>query len=76
MTPLDASQVQGITGRRRPSAQARVLEAMRIPYDRRPDGTVLLFQESVTKVLTGAVATGTVTTWTLNTESIPNRSKR
>lgn len=39
---LTDAQVQDLTSKVRPSAQARVLLAMGIPYRRRPDGSIVV----------------------------------
>ena len=39
---LTDAQLIDITGKVRPSAQARVLQAMGIPFRRRPDGKVVI----------------------------------
>jgi hypothetical protein len=35
---LSRAELASLTGKVRPSAQARVLDGLRIPYKRRPDG--------------------------------------
>lgn len=39
---LAAADVEALTGRKRPSAQARQLAAMGIPFRRRTDGTIVV----------------------------------
>jgi hypothetical protein len=39
---LDAAELHRITGRTQYAAQARFLERMRVPYTRRPDGSLLV----------------------------------
>ena len=42
MIVLSEDEVVELTGKRRPSAQTRVLDFMGIPYRPRPDGTLVL----------------------------------
>lgn len=44
---LTKAELAELTGKVRLSAQARVLDALGIPYRRRPDGTIVVFRESV-----------------------------
>ena len=44
MIVLTKDELAGFTGRTRPSAQARVLEHMGIPYRPRPDGTLAVLR--------------------------------
>lgn len=41
---LNAEQLEGLTGRVRPSAQRRILAHLRIPFRVRPDGTPVVFE--------------------------------
>ena len=43
---LSAAEVVTLTMRKRPSAQARVLDALKIPYRERPDGTLVVFRSA------------------------------
>lgn len=40
MLVLDKDSLVTLTGKVRPSAQARVLKHMRVPFKTRPDGTI------------------------------------
>jgi hypothetical protein len=44
---LAPAEISELTGKVRLSAQVRVLDALGIPYRRRPDGTIVVFRESV-----------------------------
>jgi hypothetical protein len=41
---LSADDLHDLTGKERPTAQARVLQAMGIPYRARPDGTLVVLR--------------------------------
>jgi hypothetical protein len=36
-----------LTRKKKPFAQARVLDSMKIPFRRRPDGTILVFEHDI-----------------------------
>jgi hypothetical protein len=44
---LSKDQLYELTGKRRPKAQARALDAMGIPYRRRPDGSPVVLRTHV-----------------------------
>lgn len=44
---LNDLELHELTGKQRQSAQARALDKMRIPYKRRPDGSVVVFREAL-----------------------------
>lgn len=48
LTPADLS---ALTQRERPSAQARVLDALGVPYATRPDGTLIVSRSVVMRLL-------------------------
>ncbi len=52
-TPLHLSddELLSLTHRRRPSAQARALKAMAVPYRLRPDGTLLVGRQAAERAL-------------------------
>lgn len=54
-TPLHLTddELLSLTHRRRPSAQARALQAMGVPYRTRPDGTLLVGRIAAERALTG-----------------------
>ena len=41
---LNATQLEELTGRVRPSAQRRILAHLKIPFRVRPDGTPVVFE--------------------------------
>jgi hypothetical protein len=41
---LTPEQLEAYTGKSRPKAQARVLEAIGVPYRRRPDGSLIVLR--------------------------------
>ena len=45
---LTPDELVDLTGKRRPHAQARVLDALHIPFKRRPDNTLIVFRYHVT----------------------------
>ena len=53
MTPLHLTddELLSLTHRRRPSAQARALKAMAVPYRTRPDGTLLVGRQAAERAL-------------------------
>lgn len=44
---LSPDELQEITGKRQPTAVARVLDAIGVPYRRRPNGTIVVFREEL-----------------------------
>lgn len=44
---LTAAEIRDLTQRQRPSAQARVLDALKLSYRKRPDGTLVVFRSAV-----------------------------
>lgn len=44
---LTRAELSELTGKVRACAQARVLEAIGVPYVRRPDGTIVVFKEHI-----------------------------
>lgn len=44
---LTDAELKLLTRRTRASAQIRVLEAIRVPYRRRPDGSIVVFRRDV-----------------------------
>jgi hypothetical protein len=44
---LTDEELLELTGRHRWSAQARVLEAIGVPYRRRPDGKIIVFRNDL-----------------------------
>ncbi len=54
MTPwLTDVELREATRRTRPSAQARVLATLGVPYRRRPDGTLLVGRDAMVGALAG-----------------------
>lgn len=56
MTPtlhLTDEELLSLTHLRRPTAQARALRAMGVPYRTRPDGTLLVGRTAADRALTG-----------------------
>lgn len=51
MPTLSDAEIEAVTHYRRPSMQAKALEAMGIAFKRRPDGSVLLTAEAVQQAL-------------------------
>lgn len=49
---LSSAEIEALTAKLKPSAQARVLEHMGIPYRRRPDGTLAVLRVHVETVVT------------------------
>ncbi|WP_028354799.1 DUF4224 domain-containing protein [Bordetella petrii] len=49
MLTLNASEIVEITHRKRTSAQARVLKALGIRFQIRPDGSLLVYRHAVDK---------------------------
>lgn len=45
---LTPKEIADLTKRVRPSAQARVMDALDIPYRLHPDGTLIVFRKDVT----------------------------
>jgi hypothetical protein len=45
---MSESDLLKLTGKQRSSAQARVLDALAIPYRRRPDGKIIVFLSAIT----------------------------
>ena len=50
---LTDAELQSLTHLRRPSAQARALRAMGVPYRTRPDGTLLVGRTAADRALAG-----------------------
>jgi hypothetical protein len=50
---LEPFELEGLTGRRRPNAQIRVLQAMGIEHKVRPDRTIAVLREHVNNVFSG-----------------------
>ena len=50
MLTLTESEIQQITNRQRPTAQARMLAAMGIRHKVRPDGSLLVFRSAVERL--------------------------
>lgn len=48
---LTDEELQTLTHVRRPSAQARALEAIGVPYRRRPDGTLIVGRQAAERAL-------------------------
>lgn len=44
---LTESELVELTGRQKCSAQARVLDAIGVPYRRRPDGKIIVFRSHI-----------------------------
>lgn len=49
MLTLTDSEIEEITGKKRHPAQARVLKALGIRFQARPDGTLLVYRSAVEK---------------------------
>lgn len=73
MNALTVQQITDLTGRVMPSAQARELDHLRIRYSRRRDGSLLVLEYNVRKVLTAAGASATVSTSLPNFDAINHR---
>lgn len=54
----DAELIEA-THRKRPAGQASAFQALGVPFKRRPDGTLLVGREAVTRALSGAAAPDT-----------------
>lgn len=52
-TWLSDEEVADATRRRQPARQARVLDEMKVPYQRRPDGTLLVGRAAMEAALAG-----------------------
>lgn len=50
---LDEDEVREITGYRKTAAQARFLEGMRVPYQRRKDGSLVVGRAAMERALLG-----------------------
>jgi hypothetical protein len=50
---LSDDELVDATRRRQPARQARVLADMKVPYQRRPDGTLLVGRAAMEAALTG-----------------------
>jgi hypothetical protein len=44
MITLSASEIEQYTGKRRPTAQSKVLDALGVPHKRRPDGSLVVLR--------------------------------
>lgn len=53
---LSDDEVADATRRRQPARQARMLEQMGVPYQRRPDGTLLVGRAAMEAALAGSRA--------------------
>jgi hypothetical protein len=51
---LSDAEVADATRRKQPAAQARVLAEWRVPFERRPDGTLLVSRSAFDSALSGA----------------------
>ena len=52
---LTDDELLSLTHRRRPSAQARALQVMGVPYRTRPDGTLLVSRTAAERALSGTM---------------------
>ncbi|MDP9895328.1 hypothetical protein J2W32_004426 [Variovorax boronicumulans] len=50
---LDDDELQRITGYRKPASQARFLEGMRVAYQRRKDGSLVVGRAAMERALLG-----------------------
>ena len=50
---LADAEIEDITRRRRPAAQARALDRLQVPYTRRLDGTLLVGRDAMKRALCG-----------------------
>lgn len=50
---LSDAELADATHRKQPARQAKVLEAMRVPFLRRPDGTLLVGRAAIEAALSG-----------------------
>jgi hypothetical protein len=55
---LSDAEVADATRRKYPAAQARVLEAWKVPYQRRPDGTLQVGRAAMEAAMAGATMGG------------------
>lgn len=55
---LSDAELVGATHRKQPAAQARVLAAWRVPYQRRPDGSLLVSRQAMEATLAGGTMAG------------------
>jgi hypothetical protein len=54
MSPfLSDAELQDVTHRRQPCAQARALDRIGVPFKRRPDGTLLVGRTALDRALSG-----------------------
>lgn len=44
---LTLAELIELTGKQRAAAQARVLDALAVPYRRRPDGKIIVFRAAI-----------------------------
>ena len=51
---LSDAEVADATHRRQPASQAKMLERMGVPYQRRPDGTLLVGRTAMEAALAGS----------------------
>jgi hypothetical protein len=54
---LNPSEIEGLTFRVRRSAQVKVLRAMGVEHKVRPDGSVAILRDHVSKVFDGSTST-------------------
>jgi hypothetical protein len=52
---LSETELRDATRRRQPAAQARVLQTWHVPYERRPDGTLLVSRVALDARLQGGM---------------------
>lgn len=50
---LSDEEVADVTRRRQPARQAKVLDDLKVPYQRRPDGTLLVGRAAMEAALAG-----------------------
>jgi hypothetical protein len=55
---LSDDEVEDATRRRQPARQAKLLEQMGVPYQRRPDGTLLVGRAAMEAALAGTRLVG------------------
>jgi hypothetical protein len=59
---LSDEELQELTKRERAAAQARALDALKVPYKRRPDGSLVVGRLAVENALAGIIQGGKTAT--------------
>lgn len=67
---LTEAELKELTGKVRPSAQAKALTAMSIDHKRRPDGTVAVLRAGVERALGGQAGAKVASGWEPNWDAV------